>query len=179
MRFQYTTLAVLSCLAPITQMVAFENHSDIIGMRNRILVKINDQTISVLDLRKHMDLFLQKQYPDIFENPFAMVQFYQSNWKAVLAQMIDQELMLAEAAEKEVKIPDGELRETIISRFGPKIVTTLDRMGLTYEDAKKMIEKELIAQRMQWFQIHAKVQQKVQPSKIQGKYEEFYKKEPP
>src|SRR5579862_2792928 len=64
---------------------------------NRILTKVNEKTISVVDVMKRMDMFLQRHYPHLVNSKVARYQFYSSQWRDYLTQMIDQELMIADA----------------------------------------------------------------------------------
>ena len=93
--------------------------------------------------------------------------------------MIDNELMMADAEKLELKVSDAEVRETVIDRFGPNIMSTLDKIGLTYEEARSMIHSELIVQKMTWYRIHSKALQNVNPQDIKIAYQEYVKKNPP
>ena len=145
---------------------------------NRILAKVNDKTISVIDVMKKMDLFLQKYYPHLVDSKLARYQFYSAQWRDHLTQMIDQELMLADAAKIELKVADAEVREEIMNRFGPNIMPILDQLGLTYDEARKMIYDEMIMQRMIWFRVNSKALTKVTSSDIKESYRQFCEKNP-
>ena len=155
------TLASICCLAPLASdevappTLEHEDTQELV-IYNRILAKVNDKTISVIDVMKKMDLFLQKYYPHLVDSKLARYQFYSAQWRDHLTQMIDQELMLADAAKIELKVADAEVREEIMNRFGPNIMTILDQLGLTYDEARKMIYDEMIMQRMIWFRVNSK-----------------------
>lgn len=140
---------------------------------NRILAKVNGKTISVIDVMKKMDLFIQKHYPQFAESKSACFQFYSSQWRQYLSQMIDQELMLADAEHLEVKVTDAEVREEILERFGPSIMVTLDKIGLTYEETRKMIHDELIVQKMTWFRINSKALASVNSVDVKEAYKQY------
>ncbi len=112
-------------------------------MQNAILAKVNGQTISVVDVIKKMDLLLHQNYPQYAESPQARFQFYSSSWRQILMEMIDNELIFADAETKEMKISDGEVREEMERRFGPNILATLETIGVSYEDAWKMVKNDL------------------------------------
>lgn len=145
---------------------------------NRILAKINDRTISVIDVMKKMDLFLQKYYPNMMSSKLARFQFYSSQWKEYLTQMIDQELMLADAEKLELKVSDGEVREEMLTRFGPNIMPVLDKLGLTYDEARKMILEEMLVQRMIWYRVNSKALSKVNSFDIKEAYKQYCEKNP-
>ncbi len=140
---------------------------------NRILAKIHGKTISVIDVLKKMDLFLQRNYPHLIHSKPARFQFYASQWHETLTQIINQELILADAEHLELKVSDAEVREEMLNRFGPAIMATLDSIDLTYEEAKKMIYNEIVVQRMMWYRVNSKALNKVNPKDIKCAYKEF------
>ena len=145
---------------------------------NRILAKVNGKTLSVLDVMKKMDLFLQKYYPDMVHSKLARYQFYSSQWRDYLSQIIDQELMLADAEILEVKVTDAEVREEMLNRFGPNIMPILDELGMTYDETRKMIHDELVVQKMMWFRVHSKALTLVNSQDIKHAYKDYCKKNP-
>jgi hypothetical protein len=146
---------------------------------NRILAKVNGKTLSVIDVMKKMDLFLQRNYPDLVNSKVARYQFYSSHWRDTLSQMVDQELMLADAERLELKVTDAEVREEMLDRFGPAIMATLDQLDLTYEEARKMIHTEMVVQRMLWFRVNSKALNTVNPQEIKQAYKQFCLNNPP
>ena len=145
---------------------------------NRILAKVNDKTISVIDVMKKMDLFIQKYYPQFSNSKAARFQFYSAQWREYLTQMIDQELMLADAEKLEIKVTDAEVREELLNRFGPNIMTVLDGLGLTYDEARKMIHDEMLVQRMVWFRVNSKALQKINSADVKAAYKQYCEKNP-
>ena len=55
-------------------------------------------------------------------------------------------------------------------RFGPNVMLTLDQIGLTYEDAWKMMKEEILVQRMTWWFVHAKAISQVTPHDIRQSF---------
>ena len=147
-------------------------------IQNRILTKVNNKTISVLDVVKKMDIFFTKQYPQYADNPAAKFQFYSSQWKDMLLQMVDQELIIADAEKLELKITDSEVRESLHDKFGPNVMDTLDSLGLSYDEAKTMIYSELVVQRMTWFKVHSKAYNAVNNRDIKSAYATYCEKNP-
>ena len=176
-------LAFLLCVSPLlaeeSPPPVFEHEEPHeIVVYNRILAKVNDKTISVIDVMKKMDLFLQKYYPQFIGSKMARFQFYSSQWREYLTQMIDQELMLVDAEKLEVKATDAEVREEMLTRFGPNIMPILDELGLTYDEARQMIQEEMLVQRMIWFRVHSKALTKVKSVDIKEAYKQFCEKNP-
>jgi hypothetical protein len=150
-----------------------------IAIHNRILAKANGESISVLDVVKKMDVIFKTHYPDLADSPSAKYQFFQMSWQRILDDLINTELMQADAESKELKLSDGEVREEIENRYGPNVPKKLDELGLSFEEAFKMVKKEMITQRMSWLFIHAKAFQEVTPEKIKSSYREFCTLHPP
>lgn len=144
-----------------------------IEINNRILAKINGKVISVLDVTKKMDLIFYRQYPELTSSTVARYQFYLNNWTSVLINMLDDELVIADAVEKEVEITDGDVREEMETLFGPHVVLNIDKAGLTYEEAWTLLKNELIVRRMNMYMVRSKAIQQVHPRKLRELYDEF------
>lgn len=149
-----------------------------IAVQNGIVSKINGQTYSMMDVKKKMDLFFYQHYPQLADSPQARLQFYETSWRTVLSQMIDNELILADAVDKELKLTDGEIREEMERRFGPNVTQALDKMGLTYEETWKLVKNEMIVQRMTWWFVHSKAIQSVTPQDIRQAYRLYLQENP-
>jgi hypothetical protein len=147
-------------------------------IQNRILAKVENTTISVLDVSKKMEVFLNKNYPQYAKSPTAKYQYFSAQWKDTLLQMIDHELILADAEKMELKITDSEVRETLFEKFGPNVMATLDTIGISYEEAKAMIHSDLVVQKMMWFKVHAKALSSVNTQDIRLTYHRYCEKNP-
>jgi SurA N-terminal domain len=155
-----------------------EEPQDIV-IYNRIVAKVNGKTISVIDVMKKMDLFLQRYYPEHAQSKFARFQYYSKQWRDTLSQIIDQELMLADAEHLELKITDAEVREEVLGRFGPNIMATLDTLGMTYDEARTQIYNDMVVQRIMWYRVHSKALTNVNPQDIKVAYKTYSLKNPP
>ncbi len=174
-------LAFLLCFAStcFAQMNFAPKPDPQISVKNRILAKVNGNVISVVDVMKKMDMVLHQNYPQFADSPQARFQFYAASWRPILTEMIDTELILFDAEEKEIKLTDGEIREEMEERFGPGVQLTLEKIGLSYDDAWSMVRKELIVRRMMWFFSQAKALQSVSPQVIRDAYRYYLKENPP
>ncbi|MBI2810211.1 MAG: SurA N-terminal domain-containing protein [Candidatus Melainabacteria bacterium] len=170
------SLAALSTYAEMPAPVQQEPNELIVF--NRIVAKVNGKTISVLDVMKKMDMFLQKNYPQFADSKAARYQFFSSQWRDTLAQMVDQELMIADAEKLEVKVTDAEVREEVLNRFGPNIMPNLEKIGVTYEEARKMIHEEMIVERMRWFRVNSKAMSTVNSLDVKEAYKQYCAKNP-
>jgi hypothetical protein len=179
-RFLIFSLTVSAAFAsPFSSPLVDMGEERKIAVQNAILAKVNGTTISMMDVKKKMDLVFHQNFPDLLHSPEARCQFYQASWRNVLTEMIDQELIIADAADKEIKLTDAEVREEIENRFGPNVMGTLDQIGVTYDEAWKMVKNDMIVARMTWWFIHSKALASVTPMQIREAYRLYLEKNPP
>jgi hypothetical protein len=164
------------CAEP-PQMMNFSDGPKI-GVQNAILAKVNGNTISMMDVKKKMDMIFYQHYAHLADSTQARYQFYETSWRRILMEMIDNELILADAADKEVKLTDAEVREEIENRFGPSVMSTLDKIGISYDETWKMIKNEMIVGRMTWWFVQSKAMAKVTPQEIRQGYRLYLKENP-
>jgi len=170
-------IALLPLVASADMPPAFEEPQELI-VNNRILTKVNGKIISVMDVMKKMDVYLSRYYPQHVNSKAARYQFYTASWKDTLNQMIDNELMMADAESREVAVSDGEVRQEIQERFGPNIMSSLSRLSLTYEEARKMVHQDMVVQRMNWLRVTSKALQKVNSQDVKDAYKQFCEHNP-
>jgi len=183
---QHQKLAALLCLAgpalyaqmPPSMPTAGYTDAQKIAVQNSILAKVNGTTISVIDVKKKLDLVFYQNYPQYAGSNQARFQFYETSWRRLLSELIDHELILADATDREVKLTDAEVREELETRFGPNVSETIDKIGITYDEAWKMVRKDMIVQRMTWWFIQAKAVAKVTPQDIRQEYRLYAKEHP-
>lgn len=150
-----------------------------IKVNNAVLAKVNDNTISVIDVKKNMDLVFHRIYPEMRDSPQARYQFYAAHWKRTLQDMINGEMILADAKAKDLKISDGEIREELENRFGPNVIATLENLGMSYNEAWNLTKKEMTVMRMNWFFVNSKALQNITPKMIKEAYARYIKAHPP
>lgn len=153
-----------------------EQHLDI---NNRILLKINGKPISVMDVVRKMDLIFYRQYPELASSAVARYQFFSQGWDTVLAAVIDDHLIVADAEEKKIEVTEGEVREELEKLFGPDVVMNLDKLGMTLREAMDMLKMELIVQRMNSMMVRSKAMMEVYPKQVKARYEELMQQNPP
>lgn len=146
-----------------------------IFVNNRILARVNGKPISTYGLMKKMDLSFYRQYPEYVSSTAARAQYYDMSWKYVLEDMIDKELILADAQESKIEVTAGDVRQEMEKTFGPNIIANLDQAGFSFDEAFKIMQDEIIIGRMVAGRAHAKALRQVTPSKIKQAYEEFIK----
>lgn len=144
-------------------------------VNNRVLAKVNGQAITVFDIMKKMDMMFYKQFPQYANSPQARYQYYMANWKSVLSEMIDKELVLADAVEMKINVTPGDIRQELEMSFGPNIIVNLDKAGLTVDEASKMIQSDITLRRMMYFRVHALALSRVTPQVVRTYYDEVAK----
>lgn len=146
-----------------------------ITVNNRVLAKVNGKAISVIDLMKKMDLLFYKEYPQYTSIPEARFQFYQANWKSMLKELINKELILADAEENKLQANSGEVRQEMEHLFGPNIIGNLDRIGMTFDEAWGIIQGDIQLHRMLYIRVNSKATREVTPKVVFANYEEYAK----
>ena len=142
-----------------------------IAINNKILVKIHGKVISVMDVQKKMDFFLYENNKEILESPVLLYQFYTQNWKDILQDMIDNELILMEGDELKIEITDSEVREEIEKRFGSNVIHKFENMGITYENIKEIVHDDMIIKNLSWYRIWARAIQLATPEVVKHEYQ--------
>lgn len=174
------TLLALAILTTTTSLQAADpfglsQKESQIFVNNRILATVNGKAISVIDVMKKMDMQFYKQYPQYIASAPARFQYYQAQWQGTLQEMIDKELVLADSEELKLPISHGDIRQEMENLFGPNIILSLDKVGLTYNEAWTMVEEDMRLQRMIYLRANAKAVRTVNPQAIRAAYEEFAK----
>lgn len=144
-----------------------------IFINNRILARVNGKPISTYDLMKKMDLTFYRQFPQYATSTQARHQFYEMSWKPALSEIIDKELILADAQESKIEVSSGDIRQEIENSFGPNVIANLDKIGMSFDEASKMMQEEIIIRRLVAGRVHAKAIRQVTPNKIRLAYETF------
>ena len=147
-----------------------------ISVNNRILAQVNGNVISVIDVKKKMDMILYQNYPQYLEVPEARFEFYTSHWREVLRDLIDRELMIQDADEKGFPISSGDIREELEEIFGPEVMINLDNAGLTLDEAWQMVKADIIIRRMLYYQVRMRIMAQITPSEIRKAYEDVVAK---
>lgn len=142
-------------------------------VHNRVVAKVNGKAISVMDIQKKMDLLFYRQFPQYASSLPARFQFYQTNWKHVLQELIDKELILADAKEAKMPISAGDVRQEMEGMFGPNIIHSLDQAGLTYDEALNLVQDDIIIRRMLFTRVNTKAIKSITPLSIRKAYEKF------
>lgn len=147
-----------------------------IVVNNRVLTMVNQKPITVLDVAKKMDMAFFSQYPEYADSPQARYQYYQARWKADLNELIEKELILADASEHKIDITRGDIRQELEETFGPNVIENLDRAGLTLDEALEMTKDNITIRRILGSKVNAKAVRRAIPDNLKKAYEEYVAK---
>jgi len=117
-------------------------------VNNRLLVTVLGHPITVLDVQRHMEAQFFANFPQYRSQPEVKWDFFQARWRETLDEMINEELILADAADKDINVSDGDVREEMIKRFGVDLAVAMDAMGMELEEAWEIVRRDLMSQRM-------------------------------
>lgn len=146
-----------------------------IVVNNRILAKVNGKPISVIDVMKKMDMLFYRQFPEYTSSVEARHQFYTVNWKYILDELVNKELIIADAEESKMEVSPGDVRQEIEQSFGPNIHGNLDKISMTYDEASRMVQGDLMLRRIMFVRVNAKAMRQLTPFMIKEAYDEFAK----
>lgn len=149
-----------------------DDHLRII-VNNRVLANVNGKPITVIDIMKRMDILFLKQFPEYTSSVSARHQFYVANWKRTLSELVDKELILADAKESKMEVANGDIRQEMEQMFGPNIILNLDKIGLSLDEATKIVSGDIAIRRMMYVKVTSKALGKVTPSFVRSHYEEW------
>lgn len=155
------------------QLPNFQKEEPKIFVNNRILAHVNGKPITTYDLVKKMDMTFYKNYPEYVSSNEARFQFYQEAWKYILDDLLNEELILADAKEHKIEVSSGDVRQEIEAEFGPNVIENLDKAGMSLEEATKSMQSELTIQKMIAIKANSKALRQVTPSVIRKMYQEY------
>lgn len=141
-------------------------------VENRVLTRVNSQAISVIDVMKKMDMDFYIDFPHLMDSEVARYQFYRARWKAQLERMVESELILEDAKSHKIEVTKGDTREEIESRYGPEVIVNLDKIGLTYDEAWEVVEKDILVQRMTQGHLYLRGVMNISPEDLLKAYQE-------
>lgn len=147
-----------------------------IAVHNRILAKVNGKPISVMDVMKKMDMIFYSQFPEYTESKTARYQFYSVNWKNILQDLVNKELVLADAEDIKLPITSGDIRQEMESLFGPNIIANLDKIGISFDEAWKIVKGDITIRRMMFYRVNSKALRQIGPKELRTAYEDYSKK---
>ena len=144
--------------------------SDII-IENRVLATIRDQIITVVDVMKKLDMIFCQQFPKYRHVPEARYEFYRANWRRVLEELVDRQLIVSLAEEKQFGVTNGDIRQELEEVFGPNVMMSLYEEGLSMHEVHEMMKADILLRRAMSFFVHAPVVASITPKVLKEAYQ--------
>lgn len=144
-----------------------------VSVQNRVLCRVQGKAISVRDVTTALDESFDRDFPQYAENPEARQQYYLNSWRLVLDDLINRELILADAEDRNLPIPHGDIREEMEGLFGPDMLSTLDNEGLSFEEAWELVREEIALRRMLMMRVNSRAYAGVTPVEVRAEYDTY------
>lgn len=148
-------------------------------IEHTVLATVNGKAITSFEVMKKMEEIFQAEFPEYADMDAMRAEFYRYNWKHILKELVEKELVLADAKEKKLPVSDGDIRQELEMAFGPNIYEQLDSKGLSFEEAWDYLRNEIMVRRMLQYRVNSKAVQKVTPKGMIALYQEYVEKNPP
>lgn len=168
--FAFLFISLSAFLGAVQSSPLFMEDNYEIIFENRLLAQVNGKPVTVYDLMKKMDLVFYRQYPEYATNKQARFQFYQASWKQILKELVEKELMLADASNSKFEVTQSEIRQELEKSFGPNIIANLDKIDMTMEEAKEILQSEILIRKLMGFKITGKAYRSINPQDLKDAY---------
>lgn len=142
---------------------------------NRILAKVNGKALSAVDVVHKLDAIFYRQFAEHADNDEMRYQFYLANWKYILGELINKELIVADAAKAKFEVKSGDVRQELEETFGPQLMANLNKAGLTYEQAWDMTQEDILLRRMMMARVNSKAMLRIGPRQVWDEYKKLAK----
>ena len=150
---------------------AFLSKRSKVVVDNRILACVRDQTITVVDVMKKLDMIFYQQYPQYRGIPEARYVFYAANWRKALDELVDRRLALLLADEKQFRLTNGDIREELEEIYGPNVLMSLYDEGISLQDAHEMMREDILFRRVVHYFVQLPIYAAITPNIIKEAYD--------
>lgn len=161
-------LIAMLCCGAITEAAS----QPVVFAENRVLATVRDQIITVMDVMKKLDMIFYQQFPQYRNSPEAKYQFYNANWKHVLEELVDRQIVLSWAEEKQFNVTNGDIREELEEIFGPDVMLNLYEAGLTLTEVREMLRADILLRRIVSFYVRTPVLSSITPEIVKKTYQQ-------
>jgi hypothetical protein len=146
-----------------------------IVVENRVLATVRDQVITVMDVMKKLDMIFYQQFPQYRKMPEARYEFYRANWRKVFEELVDRQLIISLAEEKQFTVTNGDIREELEEAFGPNVMMNLYEEKLSMHEVHDMMKADILLRRIIAFYIHSPVMSSITPEVLKEAYQKKVK----
>jgi hypothetical protein len=70
-------------------------------------------------------------------------------------------------------VTNGDVRQELERMFGPNIIANLDSIGMSFDEAWKMVQGDITIKRMLYVRVNMKVLSKINPKEVRLAYEKY------
>jgi hypothetical protein len=139
-------------------------------VENRVLACVRDQTITVMDVMKKLDMIFYQQYPQYRGIPEARYEFYSANWRKALDELVDRRLALLYSEEKQLHLTNGDIRQELEDIYGPNVLMSLYEEGLSLQESYEMMREDIQFRRVVFFFVQSPIQTSLTPHIVHEAY---------
>ena len=140
-------------------------------VENRILASVRDQVITVQDVVKKLDMLFYQNLPEQRNSPAARYEFYKAHWRNIFEDLVNRQLVLAWAEERQFPVSNGDIRQELEDIFGPEVMINLYESGFSLHDIQEMVKADILMRRLLYFQVRIPVLAAISPSRVRSLYE--------
>jgi hypothetical protein len=137
---------------------------------NRVLATVRDQIITVYDVVKKLDMLFYQNYPEHKNNLEARFDFYRAHWRKMVEDLVDRQLVLSWAEEKQFQVSNGDIRQELEEVFGPEVMMNLYETGFTLHEVQEMIRADILLRRIIYFYVRLPVSATITPKRVKEAY---------
>ncbi len=139
---------------------------------NKVLATVRGQVITVVDVMKKLDMIFYQQFPQYRGSSEARFEFYRTNWRRVLEELVDRHLIVVMAEEKGFQITNGDIRQELEEMFGPNVMMNLYEAGLSMHEVHEMMKADILLRRVLSFYVRNPVFASITPEVVKQAYTE-------
>ena len=150
------------CESPAKQAIVIEN---------RVLATVRDQVITVQDVVKKLDMLFYQNFPEHRASTEARFEFYKATWRKMLEDLVNRQLVLSWAEERQFTVTNGDIRQELEDIFGPNVMMNLYESGFSLHEVQEMIRADILMRRLLYFQVRLPVLAAISPSRVRALYE--------
>jgi hypothetical protein len=145
-------------------------HRSAIVVENRVLATVRDEVITVVDVVKKLDMVFHQQFPEYRQMPEARYEFYRAHWRKVLEELVNRQLIVSFAEEKQFGVTNGDVREELEEMFGPNVMMSLYEEGLSIHEVHEMMKADILLRRALSFYVQSPVIASITPELLREAY---------
>lgn len=161
---------LLLLLAMNVTLCADQSAKAAIIVDNRVLTTVRDQIITVQDVVKKLDMLFYKNYPQYRSSPEARLEFYKMQWRQMVDDLVNRQLALSWAEERQFQVSHGDVREELEEMFGPDVMVNLYESGLSLHEVQEMIRADILLRRIIYAYVRLPILASITPRDVRTLY---------